>query len=203
MKIYLFNPETGVYLGEDFADEAPMRRGAFVVPPDATHIAPPATGHGERLVFNVAEQRWYIRQRPKTRGEWVMNMPSLLLLLVTLFSLPATLHAVTYPFPESEPAYLKDDVVMKAGSKLYLFHSGTEEVKKTINVNDVLTVYREYPPEFSLETREVGKVKVLTPLGDYYFDGEVIKGEIKAGDLAKKGTIACFVTSFKKSVHQQ
>ena len=94
MKIYLFNPETGVYLGEDFADEAPMRRGAFVVPPDATHIAPPATGHGERLVFNVAEQRWYIRQRPKTRGEWVMNMPSLLLLLVTLFSLPATLTVI-------------------------------------------------------------------------------------------------------------
>ena len=117
--------------------------------------------------------------------------------------LPTVVHAVTYPFPENEPAYLKDDAVMKAGSKLYLFHSGTEEVKKTINVNDVLTVYREYPPEFSLETREVGKVKVLTPLGDYYFDGEVIKGEIKAGDLAKKGTIACFITSFKKSIHQQ
>jgi hypothetical protein len=132
-----------------------------------------------------------------------MKKPLLLLPLVALFFLPVAVQAVTYPFPESEPAYLKDDVVMKAGSKLYLFHSGTEEVKKTINVNDVLTVYREYPPEFSLETREVGKVKVISPLGDYYFDGEVIRGEVKAGDMAKKGTIACFITSFKKSVHQQ
>ena len=131
-----------------------------------------------------------------------MKKPLLLLPLVALFFLPVAVQAVTYPFPESEPACLKDDAVMKAGSKLYLFHSGTEEVKKTINVNDVLTVYREYPPEFSLETREVGKVKVLTPLGDYYFDGEVIKGKIKPGDLAKKGTIACYITSFRKNSHQ-
>jgi hypothetical protein len=37
MKVYLFNPETGVYRGENFADEAPMKCGAFVVPPDAAH----------------------------------------------------------------------------------------------------------------------------------------------------------------------
>ena len=125
-----------------------------------------------------------------------------LFLFLTQFAISTTLHAVTYPFPENEPAYLKDDAVMKAGSKLILFHSGTEEVKKTINVNDVLTVYREYPPDVFLETREVGKVKVISPLGDYYFDGEVIKGEIKTGDLAKKGTIACYITSFKRNGHQ-
>ena len=202
MKVYLFNPETGIYLGEDFADEAPMKRGAFVVPSDATHIAPPSAERCQMLVFNAAEQRWDIRQRPENKGWMIIKKHSLSLLLVTLLFLPATLHAVTYPFPENEPAYLKDDVVMKAGSKLYLFHSGTEEVKKTINVHDMLTVYREYPPEFSLETREVGKVKVLTPLGDYYFDGEVIKGEVKAGDLAKKGSIACYITLFKKNGHQ-
>jgi hypothetical protein len=27
MKIYLFNPETGVYQGEDFADDLPMCQG--------------------------------------------------------------------------------------------------------------------------------------------------------------------------------
>lgn len=67
MKIYLFNPETGVYLGEDFADEAPMERGAFVVPPDATTLAPPTVERGQLLVFNTAEHRWDIRQRPETR----------------------------------------------------------------------------------------------------------------------------------------
>lgn len=61
MKIYLFNPETGAYLGEDFADEAPMQRGVFVMPPDATTIAPPAVVYGQVPVFSVAENQWEIR----------------------------------------------------------------------------------------------------------------------------------------------
>lgn len=61
MKIYLFNSETGIYLGEDFADEAPLRRHGFIVPPDATMIAPPLCGHGEVPVFLVAENQWVIR----------------------------------------------------------------------------------------------------------------------------------------------
>lgn len=63
MKIYLFNPETGVYLGEDFADEAPMKRGNFLVPPDATTIAPPEGGRGHLLVFDAAAQCWEVRPR--------------------------------------------------------------------------------------------------------------------------------------------
>ena len=60
MKIYLFNPETGIYLGEDFADEAPMKRGGYVIPPDATTIAPPAIERGQILVFNFKEERWEV-----------------------------------------------------------------------------------------------------------------------------------------------
>ena len=63
MKIYLFNPESGVYLGEDFADESPMQRGVFVVPPDATTIAPPERGHGHIVVFDVVAQFWEVRSR--------------------------------------------------------------------------------------------------------------------------------------------
>ena len=40
MKIYLFNPETGVYLGEDFADDALMKQRGYVLPPGATTLAP-------------------------------------------------------------------------------------------------------------------------------------------------------------------
>jgi hypothetical protein len=69
MKIYLFNLDTGVYLGEDFADEAPMEMGAFVVPPDATTIAPPSVERGQLLFFNASQQRWDIRQHQKTRDE--------------------------------------------------------------------------------------------------------------------------------------
>jgi len=88
---------------------------------------------------------------------------------------------------------------MTVGVNIYLFHSGTDEIRKTIEVNDVLTVYRELPPNFSVRTREVGQLKVLSPLGDYYFDGEVVGGEVKAGDLAKKGAVACLITSLKKT----
>lgn len=60
MKIYLFNPETGVYLGEDFADETPMGRDGHVIPPDATTIAPPRFEPGQFPVFNAGEQRWEV-----------------------------------------------------------------------------------------------------------------------------------------------
>ena len=61
MKIYLFDPETGFYLGEDFTDEAPMKWGGFVVPPGATTIAPPEGGRGHILVFDVDAQCWEVR----------------------------------------------------------------------------------------------------------------------------------------------
>lgn len=69
MKIYRFNPETGAYLGEDFADEASMERGAFVLPPDATTIAPPEGGRGHILVFDVVAQCWEVRTRPAHIGK--------------------------------------------------------------------------------------------------------------------------------------
>lgn len=68
MKMYLFNTETGIYLGEDFAKEAPMGRRAFALPAAATTIVPPLVEYGEMLVFNLAAQRWYIQQRPEKRG---------------------------------------------------------------------------------------------------------------------------------------
>ena len=61
MKIHLFNPETGIYPREDFADEVPMQRGSFVILPYATTIAPPAVECGQVPVFNVAENRWEMR----------------------------------------------------------------------------------------------------------------------------------------------
>jgi hypothetical protein len=123
--------------------------------------------------------------------------------LMTPLLIPAAVHAVTYSFPENEPAYLKDEAVVNVGTKLYLFHSGTEEVKKAINANDVLIVYREYPSDISPEAKETGKVKILSTSGEYYYEAEVIEGSVQPGYLAKKGTIACFIASFRKMVHQQ
>lgn len=67
MKIYLFNPVTGAYLGEDFADEAPFKRGSYVIPEDATTIAPPKVQGGQMPIFNLREQRWEIHPIPSLR----------------------------------------------------------------------------------------------------------------------------------------
>jgi hypothetical protein len=69
VKIYLFNPETGIYLGEDFADEEPMQRGVFRIPRDGTSIAPPQVGPGQELRFDTRMQRWDVREHPATARE--------------------------------------------------------------------------------------------------------------------------------------
>jgi hypothetical protein len=61
MKIYLFDPESGIYLGEDFAEPPFFKGDPPVVPPDATTIAPPPYSRGEVPVFNVRQKRWEIR----------------------------------------------------------------------------------------------------------------------------------------------
>jgi len=63
-KIYLFNLETGAYLGEDFADEAPLKRGEYIIPDDATMIPPPQVEPGQMPFFIIREQRWEIRNYP-------------------------------------------------------------------------------------------------------------------------------------------
>jgi hypothetical protein len=64
MKIYLFSHETGAYLGEDFADEAPLQSGLYLMPPDATTIPPPQVEPGQIPYFNSRQQCWEIRDRP-------------------------------------------------------------------------------------------------------------------------------------------
>ena len=75
---------------------------------------------------------------------------------------------------------------------MYLFHSGTEDVKKTIHVNDTLAVYRITQ---SCEVVPIGLVKVISFVGETYIKGEVFAGEIKPDDIAKKENVSCLVIS--------
>lgn len=61
MKIYLYNPENGVYLGEDFVDDSCVF--AAGLPVGATKIAPPSFERREVPVFLVEEGRWELRSR--------------------------------------------------------------------------------------------------------------------------------------------
>lgn len=92
---------------------------------------------------------------------------------------------------------IKSEVVMKTGSIVHLFHSGTADVKKEICLNDVIPVYREHVAGGHFTSKEVGKVKVLSYAGEHYFEAQVVEGEIKVGDVAKKDTASCLVYPLK------
>jgi hypothetical protein len=98
----------------------------------------------------------------------------------------------------------KNEIVMKMGNKVHLFHSSNVEAQKEIALGDVLLVYRQYvKPRMQKSDaparaeKEVGAVKVLSFTGDHYFEAEVIKGEIKIGDVAKKDASSLLVQPVK------
>jgi hypothetical protein len=113
----------------------------------------------------------------------------IMILLFTSVSAPLIVSAVSYP----PPLYHRQDrgeTVMKVGQIVYLFHSGIDVVKKTIHANSILTVYRVSP---SCEISPVGIIKVLSYIGETYIKAEVLEGEIRPDDIAKKGNVSCLV----------
>ena len=109
-----------------------------------------------------------------------------------LFSLsaPLTVLAVSYPVQLYHKEVRHDKFVK--GDIVYLFHSGTDDVKKAIHVNDTLAVYRTSP---SCEVTPIGIIRVISFAGETYIKGEVFAGEIKPDDIAKKENVSCLVIS--------
>jgi hypothetical protein len=118
-------------------------------------------------------------------------------LLVALFlllsvGLPLRGYAVSpSPIPEEHEEKMAKGIRVR-GETVCLFQSGTADVKKTITIGDVLMVYRESKKQ---ELKEVGKIKVLSYVGEDYMRGEVLDGELQAGDIAKKEGVASLVIS--------
>lgn len=106
---------------------------------------------------------------------------------IVVFLAAAVLSLLAVP-PAAQAAEkkAKGEVVMKVGKKVHLFHSGTADVKKEICVKDVIPVYRETMGGGHTTVKEVGKVRVTGYAGEHYFEGEVVSGEVKVGDIAKK-----------------
>ncbi len=88
-----------------------------------------------------------------------------------------------------------NEVVMKMGGKVHLFHSSNVAAQKEIAINEVLQVYRKI--DKNRQEKEVGAVKVLSFIGEHYFEAQIIKGEIKVGDIAKKGDASLLVQPAK------
>ena len=116
----------------------------------------------------------------------------LVVLLISCIGLPQLVNAVSWSPLQEEREEKTGEGIMVKGTVVCLFQSGTEDVKKTITAGDVLVVYRENK---SHELKEVGKIKVLSYVGEDYLKGEVVEGELKAGDIAKKGDVASLIIS--------
>jgi hypothetical protein len=117
----------------------------------------------------------------------------LVVLLISYAGLPQLVNAVSWSPIQEEREEKTAKGIMAKGDVVCLFQSGTADVRKAINVNDILPVYRE--SKSSHELKEVGKVKVLSYVGEDYLKGEVVEGELKAGDIAKKGDVAGLIIS--------
>jgi hypothetical protein len=113
--------------------------------------------------------------------------------IITLLALSVMLASPVVSQAADKKA--KSEVVMKMGGKVHLFHSGKVGAQKEIAINDVLQVYR-ISGKNRLE-KEIGTVKVLSFIGEHYFEAEIIKGEINIGDLAKKGDTSLLVQPAK------
>lgn len=120
----------------------------------------------------------------------------LAVLLIVCAGLPQLVNAVSWSPLQEEREEKAAKGIMVKGTIVCLFQSGTVDVKKAININDILPVYRESK---SHEFKEVGKIKVLSYVGEDYLKGEVVEGELKAGDIAKKGDVAGLIISSENS----
>jgi hypothetical protein len=85
----------------------------------------------------------------------------------------------------------KNEIVMKMGSKVHLFHSSNVEAQKEIAIGDVRVSAR------SQQKKEVGQIKVLGFMGEHNFEAEIVKGKIKVGDIAIKGDTGLLVQPAK------
>lgn len=118
------------------------------------------------------------------------NKMIIIVVLLLVFGAPVFVFATSYmPFYHLRG---QDEATMTTGRIVHLFHSGTNDVKKTIHVNDILTIHRITP---SCEVKEVGKIKVLGFIGETYMRGEVVEGGIRPDDIAKKDNVSCLVIS--------
>jgi hypothetical protein len=114
------------------------------------------------------------------------------LLLLGMLGLSGYAAAVSYPVVEDQREEKAAKGIREKGETVCLFQSGTEDVRKTIGIGDVLIVFREGG---NREYKEVGKIRVLSYAGEDYIKGEVVDGVVQTGDVAKKGKVAGLVIS--------
>lgn len=60
---YSFHPETGAFIGIDFAQESPLEPGVFLLPAGATFVEPPQVSEGKQAVWK--SDAWEVQDIPE------------------------------------------------------------------------------------------------------------------------------------------
>jgi hypothetical protein len=110
--------------------------------------------------------------------------------LLLVLIIPVTGSAVSYQPPLRLIPDSGSEVVK--GGTVYLFHSGTRDIVQTIHGGDIFIVYRI---NSSCKMEEVGAVRFVKFVGEIYLEAEVVRGELKAGDIARLKNISCLVVA--------
>lgn len=145
---------------------------------------------------SIINRRCYWQDFPKASANQPQkgdtNMRNILK-IITLLSLSVMLAVPVVS--QAADKKTTNEVVMKMGNKVHLFHSSNVAVQTEIAVGDVLPVFRMIGK--TRQEKEVGTVKVLSFIGEHYFEAEIVKGEIKVGDIVKKDKSSLLVQPVK------
>lgn len=58
MQIYNYDAETKEYIYTGIAQESPLEEGVYLIPPNATELAPPKNKANEVAIFDEEKQKW-------------------------------------------------------------------------------------------------------------------------------------------------
>ncbi|MEA5114125.1 MAG: hypothetical protein VB050_08850 [Geobacteraceae bacterium] len=83
--------------------------------------------------------------------------------------------------------------VLNIGDQAVFNLQGTGEVKNVVCLGETIPVYREVFIYQTMSRTEVGKVKVLNYVGENKFDAQVVEGQLKDGDIARKDSATCLL----------
>lgn len=79
---------------------------------------------------------------------------------------------------------------MTSGATVFLFHSGTEETRRSIRPGDVLAVFRA---QISGRNEAVGTIRVDAAVGALCFRAAVLEGEVEQHDVARAGSVSFLI----------
>ena len=133
-------------------------------------------------------------------GKWVMTAVVALMLSFLELGVPSSVVATSFFPVQLYHRQEKLETSIRTGETVYLFHSGTRDVTRGIHPGDVLTVHRT---SSSCQAKVVGKIKVLSYVGETYIKGEVMEGEVRADDIATGGDVSCLVVSVGICDHEK